>query len=372
MDRPIRVVHVVDSMKLGGVQTLLCAVLPHLAERNIQSSVIVLHGPGPFSKAFSECGFAPTHLAPSQWDPRIPWKLRAALRIHAPDVVHAHGAPSCWLAERAHPEQLVEHLHHLRGTGAWSQRWMERRLYRRCDLVLACSGAVAESLATREKVRVVHNGIDPVRFRPPDAARREAARARFGFAPDEFVLGMTGRITANKGQRLACEALAACRDRYPKLRLLLAGSGPEEAGLRAWCAASGVADQVCFTGFLEDVVPALHALDAYVLASESEGFPMALLEAMGTGLPCLVSDFAAAREIVLDGENALAFQRGQVSHLVDVMVDCVESPHKRLDWGAAARDTITARFTIEQTVAKFAAVYESLCHAKREGKSCIG
>jgi glycosyltransferase involved in cell wall biosynthesis len=321
--------------------------------------VAVLHGPGPFSNAFSERGISPVHLAASRWDPRIPWKLRGLLRAEAPDIVHAHGAPSCLFSEWARPERLVEHLHHIRG-GSLSQRAMERVVYRKCDVLLACSRAVAASVATPVETRILYNGIDPSRFRPPYAADRAESRKFFGIASDDFVLGMTGRITENKGQRRVCEALYACRERYPRLRLLLAGSGPEEAALKTWCVEHGLNDRVYFAGFQEDVLPVLHALDAYVMASEAEGFPVALLEAMGTGLPCLVSDFSAAREIVVDGENGLMFQRGDTRHLVEAIADCVESPHKRLEWGAVARETVVQGFTLDQTVALFAATYHSL------------
>ncbi len=360
MDRRLRVVHVVDSMKLGGVQTLLLSVLPRLADLDIDCTLAVLHGPGAFSEAFAARGIPPHHLAASRWDPRIPWKLRGLLRAEAPDIVHAHGAPSCLFSEWARPARLVEHLHHIRGGGSLSQQWIERTLYRKCDVLLACSRAAAASVATPVETRILYNGIDPSRFRPPAAAERAEARKRFAIAPDDFVLGMTGRITVDKGQRRVCEALYAVRDRYPQIRLLLAGSGPEEAALKAWCADHGLTDHVYFAGFQEDVLPVLHALDAYVMASDAEGFPVALLEAMGTGLPCLVSDFSSAREIVEDGENALMFQRGNTRHLVEAIADCVESPHKRLEWGAAARETVMQEFTLDQTVALFAATYHSL------------
>jgi glycosyltransferase involved in cell wall biosynthesis len=360
MERRLRVVHVVDSMKLGGVQTLLLSVLPRLADLDIDCTLAVLHGPGPFSNAFSERGISPVHLAASRWDPRIPLKLRGLLRAEAPDIVHAHGAPSCLFSERARPARLVEHLHHIRGGGGLRQRVMERFLYRKCHVLLACSRAVARSVSTPVETRILYNGIDSSRFRPPDAAERAESRKFFGIASDDFVLGMTGRITVNKGQRRVCEALQTCRDRYPQLRLLLAGSGPEEATLKAWCVEHGLNDRVYFAGFQEDVLPVLHALDAYVMASEAEGFPVALLEAMGTGLPCLVSDFSAAREIVVDGENGLMFQRGDTRHLVEAIADCVESPHKRLEWGAVARETVVQGFTLDQTVALFAATYHSL------------
>lgn len=360
MGRRLRVVHVVDSMKLGGVQTLLLSVLPRLADMDIDCTLAVLHGPGRFSEAFAARGIPPRHLAASRWDPRISWRLRGLLRAEAPEIVHAHGAPSCLFSEWARPARLVEHLHHIRGGGGRSQQWIERARYRRCDMLLACSRAAADSVVTPVETRILYNGIDPARFRPPDAAERAEARKRFAIAPDDFLLGMTGRITVDKGQRRVCEALHACRDRYPQLRLLLAGSGPEVSALKAWCTDHGLADRVHFAGFQHDVLPVLHALDAYVMASDAEGFPVALLEAMGTGLPCLVSDFSSAREIVVDGENGLSFQRGDTRHLVEAIADCVESPHKRLEWGAAARKTVMQGFTLDQTVALFAATYQSL------------
>lgn len=360
MDSRLRVLHVVDSMKLGGVQTLLLSLLPRLADLGMDCEVAVLHGPGPFSEAFTARGFSPTHLASSRWDPRIPWTLRGTVRSNAPDILHAHGAPSCLFSESIQGPRRVEHLHHIRGSGGIAQRWMERYLYRRSELLLACSQAAADSADTPVKKRVIYNGIDPVRFRPPSAAERSQARARFGFAPDEWVMGMTGRITRNKGQQLVCEALRACRERFPHLRLLLAGTGPEEERLKAWCTHQGLADCVRFAGFQPDVVSVLHALDAYIMASESEGFPVALLEAMGTGLPCIVSAFSSAREIVVDGENALIFDRGNPGPLIEAISDGVESPHKRLEWGACARETVLRRFTLDHCAVEMAAAYRSL------------
>lgn len=360
MTRRLRVLHVVDSMKLGGVQTLLLSVLPRLADHGIDCELAALHGPGPFSEAFAARGIAPTHLASSRRDPRIPWKLRARMRSSIPDIVHAHGAPSCLFSEWTKAPRRIEHLHHVRGGGGIAQRMMERFLYRRCDLLLACSRSALESVSTPITAKVLYNGVDTNRFRPPDAAARVEARARFGIEREDFLLGMTGRITDNKGQRRVCEALFACRDRYPQLRLLIAGSGPDEARLRDWCGRNGMTDRIRFAGFQADVLPVLHALDAYVMASEEEGLGIALLEAMATGLPCLVSNFSAAREIVTDGESALLFDRASVASLAEAIVDCVESPHKRLEWGACARERVLKDFTLDQTVAQFVAAYRSL------------
>lgn len=360
MERRLRVLHVVDSMKLGGVQSLLLNVLPRLGEHGIDCELAVLHGPGPFSEAFAAHGITPTHLATSRRDPRIPQRLRARMRTSMPDIVHAHGAPSCLFAEWTKAPRRIEHLHHIRGGGGIAERLMERFLYRRCDLLLACSHAALESVSTLATAQVVYNGVDTNRFRPPDATARSEARARFGLQPEDFVLGMTGRITENKGQQRVCEVLLASRKRYPQLRLLIAGSGPDEARLRDWCDHNDLMDRVRFAGFQADVLPVLHALDAYVMASEEEGLGIALLEAMATGLPCLVSNFSAAREIVTVGESALLFERASVTSLAEAIADCVESPHKRLDWGACARERVLKDFTLDQTVAEFAAVYRSL------------
>lgn len=360
MSQRLRVLHLADSMNLGGVQTLLLAVLSRLAAHGIDCELAVLHGPGPFSGPFGAAGFPPTHLAVSRWDPRIPLRLRSLLRRAAPDILHAHGAPSCLFSESMKGQRLVEHLHHMRGGGGLAQRAMERHLYRRCDLLLACSGTALNSVKTSVATQVIYNGIDAACFCPPGTVERSEARARLGYAPEDFVIGMTGRITRNKGQHRVCEALLACRERFPQLRLVIAGSGQDETRLKDWCNRNRLSDRIRFAGFQADVLPVLHALDAYIMASEEEGLGISLLEAMATGLPCLVSDFTSAREIVVDGENALLFERASGISLAEAIADCVESPHKRLEWGARARETVLQRFTLEQTVAQFAAAYRSL------------
>jgi glycosyltransferase involved in cell wall biosynthesis len=367
MSRQRRVLHLVDSMKLGGVQTLLAGVLPALAEAEIDVRLAALHGPGPFSEIFAERGLEPVHLASSRLDPVLPFRLRKLLSDAPVDILHTHGVPSCWLGERAsglgYVPRLVQHVHHLNGGqhGQPLQNALERFAYRRGDCLVACSQAVADSFDRELPKRVVYNGIDTGHFEPPSPAQREAARSGFGFLPEDYVLCMTGRITRKKGVLHVCEVLGILVDTYPHLRLVVSGTGPDAAAVRDCCDWPALRGKIVMTGFLDDVRPCLHAADTYVMASAVEGLGSALLEAMATGLPALVSDYPAAREVVEDDMNARIFSPDKQGSLEKILRRHLEDDRKRrCAMGERARTTIVERFSLTRTVSELTALYREL------------
>lgn len=366
LTRPCRVLHLVDSLKLGGVQTLLCDVLPRLAEEGVAVQVAALHGPGPFSNVLDARGIPPLHLATSRFDPRLPWRLARLLHSSAVDVLHTHGVPSCWLGQRAQASgrvsHLIQHLHHMyQGQhGQPLQNGLERLVYRRGSRLVACSQAVADSVTTPLEKQVIYNGIDTAHFSPPNASERMAARAHFGFGPEERVFCMTGRITRLKGVQTVCEAVATLHTEYPALRLLLVGRGPHEEAVRAYCVDAGISHVVQMPGFLEDVRLGLHAADHYVMASMREGLGSALLEAMATALPVIVADYPAAAEMVEDGVNARVVAGGTVAGFAEAIREVLIRDNGENAQGTAARQVVETRFSLPAIVTQWKALYEDV------------
>ncbi len=366
LKHPCRVLHLVDSLKLGGVQTLLCDVLPRLAARGVDVQVAALHGPGPFSEVLAARGISPRHLASSKWDPRVSPRLERLLKAASCDILHTHGVPSCWLGQRAltsgRVSCLIQHLHHMyQGQhGQPLQNQLERYVYRRGTRLVACSQAVADSVETPLPKQVIYNGIDTEHFAPPTAEARRAARVRFGFAPQDLVLCMTGRITRLKGVRTVCEAVAALHTDFPTLRLLLVGSGPDETAVRSYCVQAGISDIVCMAGFQEDVRLGLHAADHYIMASAREGLGSALLEAMASALPVVVADYPAVKEIVEDGVTARVVSGGTSAGFANALRMALGSPAGNQAQGIAARRTVEERFSLANTVAQWQALYDSV------------
>ncbi len=142
-----------------------------------------------------------------------------------------------------------------------------------------------------DKIRLHHTGIDRDRFRPAD---RAAAKARLGV--EGPLLVSIGHLIERKGQRIVVDALAA----LPGATLILVGEGEDRLMLERRARKLGLADRVRFLGARpHDELPGLlHAADAMVLASASEGIANAWVEAVACGTPVVTTDVGGARDVI--------------------------------------------------------------------------
>lgn len=182
----------------------------------------------------------------------------------------------------------------------------ERAMFRHPALraVICNSEMVRQDIHARfgvplERLHLIRNGVDLQRFRPPDRAERDAARARFALDDARTVFAYVGSGYARKGVAPAIRALAA----VDSALLLVAGTDRRERRYRALAERLGVADRVRFLGGQRDVRPVLHAADGFVLPTLYDPFPNAVLEAMASGLPAITSTTSGASEFIRAGEN---------------------------------------------------------------------
>jgi glycosyltransferase involved in cell wall biosynthesis len=204
---------------------------------------------------------------------------------------------------------LICTVHNLRETSerGGSTVWKER-LYRLTDALasrttIICRAAferyVHVGAVPRHRLEVIPNGIDVDSFQP-DVASRARARASLG-VDDRFVWLAVGRLVEQKDYPNLFAALTTLENE--EFTVLIAGSGPLEAKLKAECMRLGLDSRVRFLGAREDIRDLYNAADAYVMSSEFEGFSIALLEAACTELPIVATDAGGNREIVQDGTS---------------------------------------------------------------------
>ncbi|MET3356595.1 glycosyltransferase family 4 protein [Xanthobacter autotrophicus] len=163
----------------------------------------------------------------------------------------------------------------------------------------------------KQRVVKVLGGTNLDHFRVPTASERQAARARFGLAPDDFVCILAGRLAWVKGQDLLVKAIRQIRSTHPELKMkcLFVGSGggkEREEEIKA-VAFEDEADKATFqfVGFMSDVREALWASDAFVLPSRFEGFALGVVEAMATGLVPIRTPAGGAHDQIEDGKSGL-------------------------------------------------------------------
>ena len=232
--------------------------------------------------------------------------------------------------------------------------------------VLAVSGALAGDmaalgLASKSGITVHYTGLDHARFQP---IPRAEARQRLGNLAELNTLRPTDRLAVSdgallpiKGQALAIRALTSLPS---DIQLALAGTGPDEAALRALAASLGIASRVHFLGSVShEALPILlSAADVMVLPSEREGLANAWIEALACGTPLIVPDIGGARE-VLDRPAAGRLAARTPEAIAAAITELLASPPPQADVAACA-----ARFSWHANAAALAAIYESVASAR--------
>ncbi|MET7985319.1 MULTISPECIES: glycosyltransferase [unclassified Streptomyces] len=164
------------------------------------------------------------------------------------------------------------------------------------------------------------------------------------------VVVSVGRLTDQKGIDMLLDAWAEAAPLHPDWRLRIFGSGEDEEILRKQCTALGLDDSVDWMGRTSDVPGALRGGSVFVLSSRGEGFPLALMEAMATGLPCAAFDCApGVHEIVRDGEDGLLATLGNTGELARRLDTLMSDRALRDSMGEAARANVQ-RFTTDEVV----------------------
>ncbi|MFF3946113.1 glycosyltransferase [Streptomyces sp. NPDC001902] len=190
-------------------------------------------------------------------------------------------------------------------------------------------------LLTQEDAdRWIRRGLNNVGFMPNPLPMMPGSSS----PRTEKVVASVGRLDDQKGIDMLLDAWAEAAPQVPGWRLRLYGTGELEAELRAQCTALGLDDSVEWMGQTDDVVGALHGASLFVQSSRGEGFPLALMEAMACGLPCVAFDCApGVHEIVQDEVDGLLAAPGNVSELARQLVRMILDQDLRDTMGERAR-----------------------------------
>ncbi|HLG00311.1 MAG TPA: glycosyltransferase, partial [Acidimicrobiia bacterium] len=232
---------------------------------------------------------------------------------------------------------------------------------------IAPSEAVARKLALRgvavDRIRVIPCGVDgPLveRLAPPTSARTTA-----------HDLAVIGRLVPYKRVDLVLEAVAELSETFPDLSVVVVGQGPEAEHLAAEARRLGIADRVDFRGFVtehEEVLRVLATSRVFVSASEAEGFGIVLAEAMALGVPYVVADIPAFREVSGEGHGGYLFAPGDRHDLARGLEEIFGARPDEYDrMSRAACGFARGRYTWEAVAQATADVYDELTRNRRIG-----
>ncbi len=352
----MRVLQVIDSLRIGGAEVLLRDMVPRLVQRGIDCEVLVLLR----SNSFIEISLQDAGVKVIGTEVQDVYSLRQipalAKRIRGYSLVHVHLFPAqLWtaLAVVSHAgSTLVTTEHGTPSRRHWWFRPVDNWMYSRYARIACNSPAIAEELAqwcphVKDKVQVIPNGILLERFtdaRPADLADVGAGRLRAVFV---------GRFEPPKDHVTLLRALALA----PGIHLILMGDGPLREQTEQFACNLGVRDRVTFAGFRDDVPQVLKACDIYVHSVTAEGFGIAACEAMAAGLPVIASDVPGLAEVV-EGAG-LVTPVGDHATLARELNALASSTEKRARMSEASRRR-ARDFGIEKTVDLHIQMYENV------------
>jgi glycosyltransferase involved in cell wall biosynthesis len=198
------------------------------------------------------------------------------------------------------------------------------------------------------RMTVVHNGIDPT-VRPDRSGR--VIRNELGISQGAFVVGTVGSLMRRKHVDLLIRALArAAGDVRGGVVGLIVGDGPERAILEEEARRLGMGGSCHFTGFRPDSLSCLDAMDVVALASEGEGLPRVLLEAMLLSKPVVATRVTGSEDLVVDGETGLLVPFGDEGSMAEALVRLAADEGERARMGASGRTRVVSRYSIGQYV----------------------
>ena len=365
----MRVHALIDSLGVGGAETLLADLAAGAPAAGLELSVAYLYEreAEPAADRLRAHRVEPVRLPVGRLGPAALRTVRRHLAAARPDVLHTHLAYADLLggpAARSLRLPAVATVHVMQefpGRRESLRRSLTAFSRRRClRAVIAVSDAARDWILERDRlppghVRTVHNGIDA---RPEPGAGR-AVRAELGVAADDLVVMMLSVLRAGKGHDVAIEAVAELRERFPRLRLVIAGGGPAADDVRRL--ARGLGDTAVLTGHRADVMALLDASDVLVHPSSVDAFPTALLEAMAAGVPVVATRVGGIPEIVDDGETGFLFEPpARAPAVAAALAPLLADQGLRRATGARARERFAERFTAERWAERLRAVYEEV------------
>jgi glycosyltransferase involved in cell wall biosynthesis len=371
---------VIKGLGRGGAEQLLLSGVPYLdTERYRYQFAYLLPWKDSLVPELTGAGL-PVHCLDGARGAGWAGRLRALVRRQGIALVHAHSpvAAAGVRAVAGRRTRVVYTEHNLWGRYHRATWAANLATFPRNDHVFAVSETVRASirypgplrLLPMPPVETLHHGLDPAAvpglfhrgasLEPPGPPPgRDGVRGELGIPDDALVVGSVANFKAAKDHATLLRAAAIVRRAVPSLRVVLVGQGPLEAETRRLAGELGLDGTVVFAGFRTDATRLMAGFDAFALSSTYEGLPIALIEAMASGCPAVVTGVGGTPEVVADGVHGFLVPPRDPAALAAGLTRLLGDPALRAGMGAAA--AARARdFDIRKAVRRMEQVYARL------------
>ncbi len=201
-----------------------------------------------------------------------------------------------------------------------------------------------------EHITVIPNGIVPL---PIENRNRLDIRKEAGMGADDLVLLSVGRLVYQKAHEILIACMPEVLKDFPNTKVWIFGEGPLRADLQAQVERLGLSNSVKLPGKSDHIPSLLASADIFVLPSRWEGLPIALLEAMSAGLPCISTKVEGVDEVLVEGKHGLFVPVENPEMLAQAILQLLRHPETRSKMGEAAREHISTSYTVDRMCGQY-------------------
>lgn len=369
----MRLLWLIDSLTLGGAETLAAKFAIEARRRGLDVTLAVLKtiGGNPIEKRLHDADVAIVHLGSKNLrDVRAFRRLISLIRDERYELVHSHLTyASIWgavaSARTGVPHVATLHTLPLKpGAGAADrvrQRLLVSLLTRYAARVIAVSDAqrsawIQATPLRSDKVIVVPNGVATAGDEPSSAAREEGMTS----TSDSPAIGTIAALRRGKGFDILLPAFRRVQQEMPHATLRVAGDGALRDALQRQATDLGIAASTEWLGYREDVDAVLARLDVFVHPTFEDALPTAVLEAMAAGVPVVASAIGGVPEIITHEVDGLLVAPGDVDALAAAILRLLRDAGLRTRLAEAGRATIGRRFAVDVWIESLLGVYRDV------------
>jgi glycosyltransferase involved in cell wall biosynthesis len=249
------------------------------------------------------------------------------------------------------------------------------KILRGANYFVAITTGIAEELKSEgvdpSSIALISNGIDTDRFSPITAFEKQSLRQTLVIPRKGIIITYAGRLVSYKGLPLLLRVAEVIQSEFDHVGFVLIGSGGFdmhncEDELKKFVKAKGLEESIYFAGEVDNVHEYLQASDIFVLPSEEDAFPLALVEAMACGLPVISTPVGGIKEIITDRQNGLLVQARDFQQLYQVISGLIRDPTLSASLGTAAVQTVQERYSAGIIIQKYCELF------RRVHSGCLG
>lgn len=370
----IKVAFVASTFCIGGSEKVLSELLTRLCTERFYTKIFFLKDAGEVGRQLFRSGVdGSENLQKSRFDPFVIFRLLVRLKRFSPDILFAldHRNAMLWgrLASilAGVPVRIVASHSTRKYGGKKNFTILDKALMPATKVVLALSKSHAAYLREVEgiaegKILAIENGIDIEVFEGVPAFAVEAKRKELGIKEGDKVVSIIACLRPEKGHEVFLKAARELLDRRFDLKFLLVGDGPRRGPLEQLKGRLGLGERALFLGERKDIPELLSITDVFVLSSHpvTETLPLAVMEAMASGVPVVATSVGSVPELVEDGATGRLVAPADPRGLAEAVAFLLDNPQEAKRMADRSRRLVREKYSVSKMVAEYEELFSRL------------